>query len=63
MCFDAELLEVFVVLGRFEAPSLRVFGTKRCKKTNSEKNEHVKNESAGSAVRIVPGDVGPYKAR
>ena len=57
MRFDAEFLQVFVIFGHLEAPILRVFGTERCKKKDSEQKyaKSVKNESASFARKNVMG--------
>ena len=63
MRFDDEFLQIFMIFGRFEAPILRRFGTKCCKKRGSEKimQKGSKKGSAGHAGKRVVGAVGPLK--
>ena len=58
--FDDEFLHIFTILGCFEAPILRPFGTNRCKKRCSEKKMR-RVMKKGSAGKTVVEAVGPLK--
>ena len=63
MRLDGAFLQMFAVLGSFEAPILRPSGTTRCIKKCSEKmmQKVSKNGFASQPGKTVPGAVGPLK--